>query len=115
MSCCGARPVTETLLRIDRLTRSFGGVIACDDVTLAVAEGELHAVIGPNGAGKTTLISQIAGEIAPQSGRIEFAGRDVTSLPVHRRSALGLARTFQITSLFSDFSALDNVALAVQA
>ena len=77
--------------------------------------GELHAIIGPNGAGKTTLIGQLAGEIAPDAGRIHFDGHDITALPVHGRSQLGLARSFQITSLFRDFTALDNVALAVQA
>ena len=107
--------MSEPLLQIDGLTRRFGGVIACDGVTLDVAAGELHAIIGPNGAGKTTLIGQLTGEITPDAGRIVFAGRDITDLPVHRRSALGLARSFQITSLFLDFTALDNVALAVQA
>jgi branched-chain amino acid transport system ATP-binding protein len=107
--------VPEPLLEIEGLTKRFGGVVACDGVTLGVAPGELHAVIGPNGAGKTTLIGQLTGEIAPDAGRIVFAGRDVTALPVNRRSALGLARSFQITSLFLDFTALDNVALAVQA
>src|SRR2546421_12000462 len=77
--------------------------------------GELHAIIGPNGAGKTTLIGELAGEIAPDAGRIRFDGGDITALPTWRRSALGLARSFQITSLFPDFTALDNVALAVQA
>jgi branched-chain amino acid transport system ATP-binding protein len=107
--------VPEPLLEIEGLTKRFGGVVACDGVTLGVAPGELHAVIGPNGAGKTTLIGQLTGEIAPDAGRIIFAGRDVTRLPTYQRSALGLARSFQITSLFLDFTALDNVALAVQA
>jgi branched-chain amino acid transport system ATP-binding protein len=107
--------VTDALLRIEGLTKRFGGVVASDGVMLQVLAGELHAIIGPNGAGKTTLIGQLAGEITPDSGRIEFAGRDITALPVHSRSALGLARSFQITSLFRDFTALDNVALAVQA
>jgi branched-chain amino acid transport system ATP-binding protein len=105
----------EPLLAIEGLTKRFGGVTASDDVNLAVTEGELHAVIGPNGAGKTTLIAQITGELAPQAGRIHFAGRDITASPVYQRSLLGLARSFQITSLFLDFTALDNVALAVQA
>src|SRR6266403_532713 len=77
--------------------------------------GELHAIIGPNGAGKTTLISQLTGQLAPNSGTIHFAGRDVTSVPSYRRSALGLARSFQITSLLKDFTAIDNVAIAAQA
>jgi branched-chain amino acid transport system ATP-binding protein len=107
--------IAAPLLRIEGLTKRFGGVIASDEISLSVARGELHAVIGPNGAGKTTLISQLTGERAPDSGSIRFDGRDITALPVHRRSHLGLARSFQITSLFLDFTALDNVALAVQA
>jgi branched-chain amino acid transport system ATP-binding protein len=107
--------VADALLQIEGLSKRFGGVIASDDITLAVPIGELHAVIGPNGAGKTTLIGELAGEIAPDAGRIRFDGIDITALPSWRRSALGLARTFQITSLFLDFTALDNVALAVQA
>jgi branched-chain amino acid transport system ATP-binding protein len=107
--------VAEALLAIEGLSKRFGGVTASDDITLAVPAGELHAIIGPNGAGKTTLIGELAGEIAPDAGRIRFDGRDITALPVWRRSALGLARSFQITSLFADFTALDNVALAVQA
>ncbi|MEX0842241.1 MAG: ABC transporter ATP-binding protein [Xanthobacteraceae bacterium] len=107
--------MTEALLQIEGLSKRFGGVVASDDVTLDVLAGELHAVIGPNGAGKTTLIGQLSGEIVPQSGRIRFAGQDVTDWPAWRRSRCGLARSFQITSLFSEFTALDNVALAVQA
>ena len=105
----------EPLLAIEGLTKRFGGIVASDNVTLAVAEGELHAIIGPNGAGKTTLIAQLTGELAPQAGRIRFAARDITHLAAHQRSLLGLARSFQITSLFLDLTALDNVALAVQA
>jgi len=107
--------VTDVLLRIEALSKRFGGVLASDAISLEVPAGELHAIIGPNGAGKTTLIGQLAGEIAPDGGRIEFAKADITRLPAWRRSRLGLARSFQITSLFPDFSALDNVALAVQA
>jgi branched-chain amino acid transport system ATP-binding protein len=107
--------VAEPLLRIEGLAKHFGGVIASDDISLDVAAGELHAIIGPNGAGKTTLIGQLAGEIAPDAGRVLFAGDDITTLATPRRSALGLARSFQITSLFPEFTALDNVALAVQA
>jgi branched-chain amino acid transport system ATP-binding protein len=107
--------VAEPLLEIDGLTKRFGGVIAADAITLAIPQGELHAVIGPNGAGKTTLIGLIAGEIAPQAGAVRFDGRDITRLAVDRRNQRGLARSFQITSLFPDFTALDNVALAVQA
>ncbi len=107
--------MAEPLLRIEGLAKHFGGVIASDDISLEVGPGELHAIIGPNGAGKTTLIGQLAGEIAPDAGRILFAGQDITALATPRRSVLGLARSFQITSLFPEFTALDNVALAVQA
>ena len=103
------------LLEVEGLSKRFRGVTASDNVQFDVREGELHAIIGPNGAGKTTLINQLAGEVLPDSGCIKFAGRDITVLPTYRRSALGLARSFQITSLFLDFTALDNVALAVQA
>ena len=103
------------MLAIEALTKRFGGVVASEGISLALARGEMHAIIGPNGAGKTTLIGQLTGEIAPDSGRIRFDGRDITALPVYCSSALGLARSFQITSLFPDFTALDNVALAVQA
>jgi branched-chain amino acid transport system ATP-binding protein len=107
--------VAEPLLRVDNLVRRFGGIIATDHVTLEVPQGELHAIIGPNGAGKTTLISQLTGHLMPHAGSIYLAGRDVSRLPAWRRSALGLARSFQITCLLSDFTAADNVALAAQA
>jgi branched-chain amino acid transport system ATP-binding protein len=107
--------VADALLEIADLTKRFGGVVASDGISLKLNRGELHAIIGPNGAGKTTLIGQLTGEIAPDGGRVCFDGSDITALPVYRRSAIGLARSFQITSLFADFTALDNVALAVQA
>jgi branched-chain amino acid transport system ATP-binding protein len=107
--------VLEPLLEVEALTKRFGGIIAADGISLAVAPGELHAIIGPNGAGKSTLIAQLSGEIVPDDGRIRFDGREITNLPVHRRSQLGLARSFQVTTLFPDFTALDNVALSVQA
>jgi branched-chain amino acid transport system ATP-binding protein len=103
------------LLRVERLVRRFGGILATDHLSLDVISGELHAIIGPNGAGKTTLISQLTGQLLPNSGTIHFAGQDITRLPAWRRSALGLARSFQITSLLPDFTASDNVALAAQA
>jgi branched-chain amino acid transport system ATP-binding protein len=103
------------LLRVKNLGRRFGGIVATDNLSLDVAKGELHAIIGPNGAGKTTLISQLTGQLLPHSGTIHFAGEDITRLPAWRRSALGLARSFQITSLLPDFTAADNVALAAQA
>jgi branched-chain amino acid transport system ATP-binding protein len=105
----------DALLQVEDLSKRFHGIVAADDILLDVHAGELHAVIGPNGAGKTTLIAQLAGEIKPDSGCIRFAGRDITALPTEGRSALGLARSFQVTLLFLDFTALDNVALAVQA
>jgi branched-chain amino acid transport system ATP-binding protein len=107
--------VADALLEVEDLTKRFGGVIASDGISLALERGELHAIIGPNGAGKTTLIGQLTGEIAPDAGSVRFDGQDIIALPVYRRSAIGLARSFQITSLFLDFTALDNVALAVQA
>ena len=113
--CWRGRAVPEPLLQIEGLTKRFGGVVACEAIALEVPRGELHAIIGPNGAGKTTLIGQLTGEVVPDAGRIRFEGRDITGLPGWRRSQLGLARSFQITSLFLDFTALDNVALAVQA
>jgi branched-chain amino acid transport system ATP-binding protein len=107
--------VAEPLLRVQNLVRRFGGITATDDLSLEIAKGELHAIIGPNGAGKTTLITQLTGQLQPNSGTIHFGGRDITRLPAYRRSALGLARSFQITSLLKDFTAADNVALAAQA
>jgi branched-chain amino acid transport system ATP-binding protein len=107
--------VAEPVLRLSALRKSFGGLVVTDDVTLDVMPGELHAVIGPNGAGKTTLINLISGLLAPDAGTILFAGRDMTALAPPARAALGLARSFQITSIVPGFSALENVALAVQA
>jgi branched-chain amino acid transport system ATP-binding protein len=103
------------VLRLDRLSKRFGGVVATDGVSLEVAEGEVHAMIGPNGAGKTTLISQIAGGLQPDAGEIYFLDRPVTTLSAHARVLSGLARSFQITSIFRRLSVLDNLALAVQA
>jgi branched-chain amino acid transport system ATP-binding protein len=107
--------MSEPLLQVINLAKRFEGIVATDSLTLNVVAGELHAVIGPNGAGKTTLIAQLGGQVIPDSGRIRFAENDITALPIHRRNRLGLARTFQIASLFLDLSVLDNVALAVQA
>jgi branched-chain amino acid transport system ATP-binding protein len=107
--------VTEPILRLEGLCKRYGGLDVTDHVDLDVAPSGVHAVIGPNGAGKTTLINQICGLVAPDAGRIVFAGHDVTHRPVHARARLGLARSFQITSILPGFSALENVALAVQA
>lgn len=95
--------------------KAFGGLKATDNLNLSVEKGELHAIIGPNGAGKTTLISQLCGTLRPDAGQILFKGRDITRMPPYRRAGLGMARSFQITSLIMDMSVLDNVALAVQA
>ncbi len=110
-----ADSLADPLLRVENLVRSFGGIKATDNLSLDVAKGELHAIIGPNGAGKTTLISQLTGQLMPNSGTVHFGGRDVTWLPSYQRSRLGLARSFQITCLLPDFTAADNVALAAQA
>jgi branched-chain amino acid transport system ATP-binding protein len=107
--------MTEPLLETLGLRKTFGALRATDNVDFDVRIGETHAVIGPNGAGKTTFIKQLSGELRPDSGRVRFAGEDITALSVQRRSRKGLARSFQITSIYRDFSALDNVALAVQA
>ena len=107
--------MAEHLLRVENLVRRFGGLVATDNLSMDVVPGELHAIIGPNGAGKTTLISQLTGQLMPNSGAIHFAGADITGVPSYKRSRLGLARSFQITSLLRDFTAADNVALAAQA
>ena len=107
--------MSEPLLAVRGLRKRFGGLVATDGVDLDIAEGETLAVIGPNGAGKTTLIAQLSGDLVPDAGTIRFAGAEVTALPAAARSHRGLARSFQITSIFREFTALDNVALAVQA
>jgi branched-chain amino acid transport system ATP-binding protein len=107
--------VTAPILSIEALSKSFGGVKASDQISLSVMQGECHALIGPNGAGKTTLIRQLSGLVAPDSGQVHYRGRDITRLPVHKRSLIGIARSFQITTVLLSMSALDNVALAVQA
>src|SRR3954465_1269680 len=98
-----------------QLSKSFGALPARDGIAFDGREGETHAVIGPNGAGKTTFISQLAGNLRPDAGRIAFAGEDITALPAPKRARRGLARSFQITSVYPEFTALQNVALAVQA
>ncbi|WP_282605281.1 ABC transporter ATP-binding protein [Pelagibius sp. Alg239-R121] len=107
--------MTEPLLVLDGLQKSFGALRATDDVSLSVDAGSIHALIGPNGAGKSTLIGQIAGALRPDAGKIAFMARDVTGLSVPQRAQLGLGRTFQVSSLAMEFSALRNVMLAVQA
>jgi branched-chain amino acid transport system ATP-binding protein len=107
--------MAEALLELRHIKKTYGALVVTDDVSLSVQPGELHAIIGPNGAGKTTLIHQISGMLHSNSGQILFDGDDITHLPMHRRVQRGLARSFQITSILPGFSALDNVALAVQA
>jgi branched-chain amino acid transport system ATP-binding protein len=108
----GVRP---HLLKVTRLVKRFGGVAASDGLDLEVRAGEVHALIGPNGAGKSTLIHQVSGSLAPDAGTIAFEGRDITRMPMHRRVAAGIARSYQVTNLFTRLTLLDNVALAVQA
>ena len=105
--------MADPVLRLEALHKNFGGLVVTDGVDFEVAPGELHAVIGPNGAGKTTLINQISGLLKPDSGRIVFAGEDVTALPIHMRAARGLARSFQITSVLPGFTVIQNVALGI--
>ena len=105
----------QTILSISDLSKTFGGVVATDDLSLDIEQGELHAIIGPNGAGKTTLIAQLSGEIFPDNGRIVFQEKNITMLPPYKRSHLGIARSFQITSLMLEMNVIDNVALATQA
>jgi branched-chain amino acid transport system ATP-binding protein len=107
--------MSTALLSVAGLTKRFGGLVATNNLDLDVAPGETHAIIGPNGAGKTTLIAQLQGEIRPDAGTISFGARDITREPAHRRAQLGLARSFQITSIFPAFTTLANVALGVQS
>jgi len=106
---------TEPVLRLEGVSRRFGGLVAVDGVSLKLGPRRRLAVIGPNGAGKTTLFRLIAGDVPPSQGRIFLFGREVTRLPAHRRARLGLSRTFQVSNLFAGLSVLDNVRLAAQA
>ncbi|MES2536174.1 MAG: ABC transporter ATP-binding protein [Pseudomonadota bacterium] len=103
------------MLKVHNLVKRFGGLTATDDLSLEVAAGELHAIIGPNGAGKTTLIHQLSGEFFPDQGRIVFNGRDITREAPYRRALAGLGRSYQLSSVFSEFTALENVVLAALA
>lgn len=105
----------EALLKVTDLCKNFGGLRVNADVSFDLFSGECLALIGPNGAGKTTLIHQLSGFLTPDSGTVIFDGRNITQLPVHARARLGLARSFQITSIIPSLSVLENVALAVQA
>jgi branched-chain amino acid transport system ATP-binding protein len=107
--------MSAPIMTIRGLTKRFGANVVNDNIDFDLADGEVHAVIGPNGAGKTTLINQLTGELRPDAGTIRFDGRDITRMPTHQRATLGLSRSYQITSVFPDFTALDNVAIAAQA
>jgi branched-chain amino acid transport system ATP-binding protein len=117
MSCSsvGESRVSEDLLQVACLNKRFGALRASKDITFSVRQGEIHALIGPNGAGKTTLINQLSGELVPDSGTILFDNRDITRLSEHRRARLGLARSFQISSIFDRLTVQQNLALAIQA
>lgn len=104
-----------TILRTDRLTKRYGALVVTDGVSLTVDQGELHAVIGPNGAGKTTLINQLSGELTSDSGSVWFDGKDVTSLQAHQRARGGLLRSYQITSIFEEFTVLENATFSALA
>ncbi len=107
--------MTQPVLEARNLVKSFGGIRATDNLSLTVLPGELHAVIGPNGAGKTTLITQLCGSLLPDAGAVLFKGVDITQRPAYERAQMGIARSFQITSLIMDMTVLENVALAAQA
>src|SRR5690606_9454317 len=104
-----------TLLSTTGLSRHFGGLRAVDNVDFHLTQGEVRAIIGPNGAGKSTFVGMICGRLPPTAGRIAFERRDITHLPAHRRVRLGIAYTFQITSIYGNLTAFDNVALAAQS
>lgn len=106
---------TDVLLKTINVQKRFGGIVATRNVSLEILAGEVHALIGPNGAGKTTLIAQLSGLLTPDSGQILFDSHDITDFPIYDRVKIGLARSYQITSIFRSFSVLDNIALAVQA
>jgi branched-chain amino acid transport system ATP-binding protein len=101
-----------SMLRTESLVKRFGGILVSDAISIDIAPGELHAIIGPNGAGKTTLINQLSGEMASSSGSVWFDGADITHLPIHARARRGLLRSYQITSIFDEFTVRENAVLA---
>ena len=107
--------MSPSMLRVEGLAKSFGALVVTDDVSFTVNEGRLVALIGPNGAGKTTLIDQLSGSVQPDAGQILFEGVDISAYDMPARAQLGLARSFQIAAVLPEYSALENVALAVQA
>ncbi|MBC7203323.1 MAG: ABC transporter ATP-binding protein [Pusillimonas sp.] len=104
--------MTTIAMQTQGLVKRFGGLLVTDSVSLDLRQGELHAVIGPNGAGKTTLINQLTGELLSDQGEVLFAGQSITALPIFDRARIGLLRSYQITSIFEEFSVLENVVLA---
>jgi branched-chain amino acid transport system ATP-binding protein len=107
--------MSEAVLRIERLTKRFGGLVAVDNLSLALAGGRVHAIIGPNGAGKTTLFNLVTGLLSPDGGRIFFRGRDITGCRPHVISRLGIKRTLQVKSVFPQLSVADNLWITRQA
>jgi len=107
--------MSEPLLRIAGLQKHFGAVKACHNLSLEIYQGETHALIGPNGAGKTTLLNLLSGDLCPDAGKIYLDGRDITGIPLYHRAHLGLARSYQITSVFPQLSVEQNLLLAIQA
>jgi branched-chain amino acid transport system ATP-binding protein len=107
--------MAEILLRTQELSKSFGAVQACNNLSLDIIAGEIHALIGPNGAGKTTLLNQLSGDLMPDSGHIFFDGKEITRMPLYKRAHLGLARSYQITSIFPQLTVKENLLLAIQA
>jgi branched-chain amino acid transport system ATP-binding protein len=105
--------MNEPLLAITNLTKNYGALAATDDFSMQITPGHLHALIGPNGAGKTTLVNQLSGDLFPDKGSIRFNGRVVTHLPTHRRARLGIARSFQITHIFTNMTVEENMGLAL--
>ncbi|TAL78985.1 MAG: ABC transporter ATP-binding protein [Burkholderiaceae bacterium] len=104
--------MNDHLLETNKLTKRYGGLLVTDSVSIDVRPGELHAIIGPNGAGKTTLINQLSGEMSADSGDVQFLGQRVTALPIYERARRGLLRSYQITSIFEDFTVLENAVFA---
>src|SRR5437868_5636297 len=107
--------MSSPILTTHHLRKAFGGLVAVDDVSLNVTAGHIHSIIGPNGAGKTTLMNLLSGIYAPTSGSISYNGGDITTMPLHRRTHLGIGRSFQITNIFPHLTVLENVRLAAQA
>ncbi|MCF6178815.1 MAG: ABC transporter ATP-binding protein [Geopsychrobacter sp.] len=107
--------MADVILKTDRLSKNFGGLIAVNNVTLAFERGQVHAIIGPNGAGKTTLINLLSGDLLPSDGAILFNGRNITSLPPHKISQMGIGRSYQKTNIFTEFSCFENCWVAAQS